>query len=78
MTIDFEWMPHGEVLADADTIRFEPAPRIPGLYRIDLDEAHTYIGETLNLARRFYGYRKPGGSERAPMGGPAVMRLGVG
>lgn len=62
LTIDFGWMPHGTVTADAHTIRFEPAPRAPGLYRIDLDPTHTYIGEARNLASRFNGYRNPGGS----------------
>lgn len=62
LTIDFEWDAHGAVTADGHTIRFEPAPRVPGLYRIDLDSNHTYIGEARSLARRFYGYRHPGGS----------------
>lgn len=62
LTIDFDWAPHGTVTADADTIRFEPAPRAPGLYRIDLNATHTYIGEAGDLARRFNGYRSPGGS----------------
>ncbi|MHB8463374.1 MAG: GIY-YIG nuclease family protein [Acidimicrobiales bacterium] len=62
LTIDFEWMPHGTVTADADTIRFEPAPRAPGLYRIDLDVTHTYIGEARSLDGRLKGYRKPGGT----------------
>ena len=55
-------MPHGTVTADGHTIRFEPAPSKPGLYRIDLDTTHTYIGETSGLAGRFSGYRNPGGS----------------
>ena len=62
LTIDFDWMPHGTVTADAHTIRFESAPRAPGLYRIDLDPTHTYIGEASSLARRFGVYRNPGGS----------------
>ena len=62
LTVDFEWMPHGTVTADGHTIRFEPASRSPGLYRIDLDATHTYIGETSGLAGRFNGYRNPGGS----------------
>lgn len=62
LTIDFDWMPHGTVTADAHTIRFEPAPRAPGLYRIDFDATHVYIGEARSLANRFNGYRNPGGS----------------
>ena len=62
LTIDFGWIPHGIVAADAHTIRFEPAPRAPGLYRFDLDATHTYIGEARSLAGRFNGYRNPGGS----------------
>ena len=62
LTIDCDWMPHGTVKADAHTIRFEPTPRAPGLYRIDLDATHTYIGEARSLASRFNGYRNPGGS----------------
>jgi hypothetical protein len=55
-------VPHGTVTADANTVRFLPAPRTPGLYRIDTDAAHTYIGETRSLSGRFSGYRSPGGS----------------
>ena len=62
LTIDFDWMPHGIITADAHTIRFEPTPSASGLYRIDFDATHTYIGEALSLARRFNGYRNPGGS----------------
>ena len=62
LTIYFDWLPHGTVTADAHTIRFESAPHTPGLYRIDLDATHTYIGEARSLASRFNGYRNPGGS----------------
>jgi hypothetical protein len=62
VTIDFDWTPHGMVTSDAHTIQFLSAPRSPGLYRIDLDLTHTYIGEARNLASRFSGYRNPGGS----------------
>jgi len=62
LIVDFDWTPHGAVTADAHTIRFESAPRAPGLYRIDLDATHTYIGEALSLASRLNGYRNPGGS----------------
>ena len=62
LTIDFDWLPHGAVTADAHTIRFEPAPHAAGVYRIDLDATHTYSGEARSLASRFSGYRNPGGS----------------
>ena len=62
LAIDFRWRGHGTVEADAGTIRFEDAPRLPRLYRIDLDEHHRYIGEARSLAGRFGGYRNPGGS----------------
>lgn len=62
VTIKFDWVAHGTVEADAHTIRFDPAPRTPGLYRIDLDATHTYIGEARSLGGRFSGYRNPGGS----------------
>lgn len=62
LVVDFDWTPHGTVTADAGTVRFESAPRTPGIYRIDLDAAYTYIGEAGSLARRFAGYRSPGGS----------------
>lgn len=62
IAIDFEWVPHGHANADVQTIRFGPTPRAPGLYRIDLDLTHIYIGEARDLASRFSGYRNPGGS----------------
>jgi hypothetical protein len=62
LSINFDWTQHGTVTADAHTIRFEPSPRAPGLYRIELDARHIYIGEARSIAGRFSGYRNPGGS----------------
>jgi hypothetical protein len=62
VTINFAWTPHGFVARDGRTLRFTPTPRSAGLYRFDLDDRHTYIGEAGDLARRFSGYRNPGGS----------------
>lgn len=62
MGIEFEWAPHGMVVGDSPTVRFDLTPSTPGLYRIDVYATHTYIGEAGNLARRFSGYRNPGGS----------------
>ncbi len=62
ITINFDWIPLGTVVVDGQTIRFAATPRVPGIYRIDLDETHCYIGEATKLATRFGGYRSPGGS----------------
>lgn len=62
LTVNFEWLSHGTVTADAETIRFESTSGVPGLHRIYLDAAHIHVGEARNLARRFSGYRNPGGS----------------
>lgn len=62
VSVSFDWIPYGTVTVDGPTIQFEPAPRAPGIYRIDLDATHAYIGEASDLARRFSGYRKPGGN----------------
>lgn len=62
LTVHFDWTPHGTVEVAAHTIDFRKVSNVPGLYRIDLDDSHTYIGEAVNLHRRFNGYRSPGGS----------------
>src|SRR5256885_10881807 len=47
-------------------LTFPPAPLGPGLYRlqlIDTRAATVYIGETVELRRRFHHYERPGPSQ---------------
>jgi hypothetical protein len=74
--ITFVWTPHPGVEVDGDTLRFGVTPRVPGIYRIDLADWHTYIGEAADLERRFRNFRSPGGSPdtKAPRTNRRVQR----
>lgn len=61
------WKPFGCVERDAfGKLTLPPVPAAPGVYCFRVrsgNQERRYIGETDNLARRFNGYRNPGGSQ---------------
>ena len=64
VAIEFNWTPLGfVVLGPTGGLDFPPVPAVPGLYRFRFnfgDFVRRYIGETVNLRRRFSHYRNPG------------------
>jgi hypothetical protein len=58
------WKHLGAISMVHDALGFPPAPPVAGLYRMRLcgpdGTQHCYIGETVNLQRRFHHYRRPG------------------
>ena len=66
VTAELQWREVGTVVRENGALRFPAAPAAPGLYRFRLlSEAgdKSYIGETVNIRRRFAHYRKPGPSQ---------------
>ncbi len=64
LRLRMEWTALGKiVLDDRGGLSFPKATKAPAIYRFQLrlpDTQAQYIGETVNLARRFAQYRKPG------------------
>lgn len=68
LSIDMNWRRLGAVvLGEGGALIFPAAPAEPALYRLRLigetSERH-YIGETVNLRRRFGNYRRPGPTQQ--------------
>ncbi|MFA5040979.1 MAG: GIY-YIG nuclease family protein [Bdellovibrionales bacterium] len=60
MKTEVSWQPAGRVLiCEKGWPKFPKVPKLPGLYRITLKNGRCYIGETRNLSRRLYEYRRP-------------------
>jgi len=61
------WLEQGEITIDeSGKLAFPPSEKSPGLYRMRFhaeNSDRTYIGETINLKRRFAHYRNPGPSQ---------------
>lgn len=58
--VTFEWRPVGEVRLDARQLTFPAMPQATGLYRYRLIGATgttAYVGESMDLRRRAYGYK---------------------
>ena len=66
--ITLEWKPIGHITLDDDgKLAFPRAPIRAGIYRFEFkrqQEQVIYVGETVQLARRFQHYRTPGPSQR--------------
>lgn len=64
LTMAMNWKCLGAVCVDeAGKLSFPDAPTVPALYRLRLSSAEGarhYIGEAVNLRRRFGNYRNPG------------------
>lgn len=67
VSVDVKWRHLGTLAQDANSdLTFPTVPITPGLYRFRLkdgDSSRHYIGETMELRRRFQHYRKPGPSQ---------------
>ncbi|MCB1466062.1 MAG: hypothetical protein KDK08_02655 [Rhizobiaceae bacterium] len=68
ITIAMQWKRLGVVVIDEDgKLSFPAAPRLPALYRLRLIGAagvRHYIGEAVDLHRRFGNYRNPGPTQK--------------
>jgi len=60
MADNLAWQPFGLItICNKGWPKFPEMPEAPGLYRITLNDGHTYIGEAGSLRRRLYEYRRP-------------------
>lgn len=68
VTVRISWMHIGNIEIDRDNKLIFPAVSpVPGLYRFTLEKMErpaSYIGETMDLRRRFQHYRTPGISQQ--------------
>lgn len=66
VTLEFSTV--GEATVENDDVRLPEMPHEPGLYRFTVSTPQAgdtvCFGETTDLARRMYGYRNPGSSQR--------------
>ena len=60
LKLTVSWKEAGKVRLDrSNKLAFPKSPKKPGLYRFRISNSH-YIGETVNIRRRFQNYRNPG------------------
>lgn len=58
--MEIDWQGIGHVtICDKGWPKFPKVPKLAGLYRLTLKDGRCYIGETVNLSRRLYEYRRP-------------------
>jgi hypothetical protein len=66
--LKMSWVPLGRVIIGEDgRLEFPVADKSPGLYRIQVKagaKRQVYVGEAVNLKRRFGNYRHPGGNQK--------------
>lgn len=63
LSVQMQWKRLGAIRLDVGgALAFPPVPQLPGLYRFRLNgaSAQRYVGETMDLRRRFQHYRAPG------------------
>lgn len=82
--LHFEWQMLGLVVLDTNgTVVFPNVASCAGLYRLRLDQvgrSQIYIGESVNLRRRFGNYRNPGPTQQTSRRINALLKewLGTG
>jgi len=69
----YSWTGIGQVVLEADKLRFPAVSDTPGIYRFDLG-GRSYVGEADRLRRRFQHYRTPGPSQSTNLRLNALMR----
>jgi hypothetical protein len=81
VTVEFEWVPIGQVGLEAGRLVFPPLATAPGLYRFVFEpgtgQRRVYIGEASDLARRAQHYRTPGASQRTNVRVNAELRAAI-
>jgi hypothetical protein len=57
---DVKWQPCGQItLCPREWPQLPEVPKGPGIYRLTFADGSVYIGESANLRRRLYEYRRP-------------------
>lgn len=66
VAVQLDWEGVGEVSIGATSLTFPDVPKEPGIYKFVLHHTgreRLYVGEAVNLARRFQHYATPGVSQ---------------
>lgn len=78
IALAFEWKMLGNVILDANgSVAFPSVTNGAGLYRLRLDgvgKSQVYIGESVNLRRRFGNYRGPGPTQQTSLRINALLK----
>jgi len=78
LAISMRWKRLGEVVLDENgKLCFPKCPEVPALYRLRLSgpiDTRHYIGEAINLRRRFGNYRNPGPTQATSLRINEVLR----
>ena len=78
VAVRFAWRHLGPVtLSEADQLAFPAAPKAAGLYRMQLvgaDKIEVYVGEAIDLKRRFGNYRRPGSTQQTSLRINALLK----
>ena len=77
ISVEIQWKEIGTITLENDDLQFPGTPSAAALYRFRLiseSGARSYIGETINVQRRFAHYRKPGPTQATNIRINAVFR----
>ena len=81
IALAFEWKILGNVILDANgNVAFPSVTSGAGLYRLRLDgvgRSQMYIGESVNLRRRFGNYRGPGPTQQTSLRINALLKESI-
>ncbi|WP_432814479.1 DUF7662 domain-containing protein [Sphingorhabdus sp.] len=81
IALAFEWKMLGNVILDANgNVAFPSVTNGAGLYRLRLDgidRSQVYIGESVNLRRRFGNYRGPGPTQQTSLRINALLKESI-
>lgn len=81
IALAFEWKMLGNVILDANgNVAFPSVTSGAGLYRLRLDgigRSQVYIGESVNLRRRFGNYRGPGPTQQTSLRINALLKESI-
>lgn len=81
IALAFEWKMLGNVILDASgNLAFPSVTNGAGLYRLRLDgidRSQAYIGESVNLRRRFGNYRGPGPTQQTSLRINALLKESI-
>ncbi len=78
VAVRFGWRHLGRVsLSEAGHLAFPTAPKAAGLYRMQVvgpDKIEVYVGEAVDLRRRFGNYRNPGSTQQTSIRINSLLR----
>ena len=81
IALNFEWQMSGNVVLDPNgSVLFPGVTNGAGLYRLRLDgdgRSQVYIGESVNLRRRFGNYRGPGPTQQTSLRINALLKESI-